>query len=154
MRKKPHCPGVVQGHLGWWACFGLRSWQVFFRGSATGGRRESGCVRGSAPSLFIVWHQIRMPFSLPESLAFLTSKVGWGCSLRFQVSLSSSPRPHHSVPSSYQRAEFPTCRLQLVQGVANGKASRGGMGTWSGKNSGLLCMTQNASLLEQCHGLY
>lgn len=34
------------------------------------------------------------------------------------------------------------------------EASWGRMGNWSGKNSGLVFMTPNASQLEQCHRLY
>ena len=128
---------------------------MFFRGSLTKGRRVRLCQgKWSLTFYYDVTLRFRCFLLLPKSLAFLTREDGWGYSLRFKSSLVF--QTEFSPPSAHsnQRAETSTCRWWLVWGVAKWEAPRGRMRNWSGKNAGMLFMTQTTNLLQQCHELY
>ena len=121
----PHLPWVVQSHLGWWACSGLRSWQKLFRGTMSGRERES---------LFI-------PLWYPDADALVScSWETWPSQLGRLIGplieildlLPYRLRFYHLVPSSNQTAETSTCRWQPRRVWQSSRLSQ-----WSGRHLGV-----------------
>lgn len=115
-----HLSGVVQDHLGWWACIGPDGWHSSEKAWLEQRRCQSVCRNeGVFPHFASCPRDIQIqacPFPLPESLAFLIREAGWGTATH----CDSRVKFHHPVSSTCQMARAPTHGRQLVQSMASG----------------------------------